>query len=196
MADAVPEPCIDRALTLQFQGDWGQANLHRICGWLSQEVGDRCGAGTRVAIWSGRGGSDGDPCRGAGAGRRAALAVPACFVPMAVEGIGPFAGAAVKNLRALGTMPQTDRLVFAVKADRGIRSFADLRAKKPALVISTSGDDGVNMIGFAAQRMLECAGVPRAMIESGAGVLSRRNVPMPASRQCATGPPTRSSTRR
>jgi hypothetical protein len=55
---AVPEPRIDRALTLQFQGDWGQANLHRICGWLSQEVGDRCGEGTRIAIWSGRGGSD------------------------------------------------------------------------------------------------------------------------------------------
>jgi uncharacterized protein len=168
MANAVPEPRIDRALTLQFQGDWGQANLHRICGWLSQEVGDRCGEGTRIAIWSGRGGSDAIHAVARGQ-VDAALAVPACFVPMAVEGIGPFTGAAVKNLRALGTMPQTDRLVFAVKADRGISSFADLRAKKPALVISTSGDDGVNMIGFAAQRMLECAGIPRAMIESWGG---------------------------
>jgi hypothetical protein len=168
MAHAVPEPRLDRSITLQFQGDWGQANLHRICGWLSQEIGDRCGAGTRVAIWNGRGGADAVHAVADGL-VDVALAVPACFVPMAVEGLGPFAGGTRRNLRALGTMPQTDRLVFAIKAERGIASFAELRAKRPALVISTSADDGVNMVGFAAQRMLDCAGLPRATIEAWGG---------------------------
>ena len=36
MAD---EPRLDRPVTLAFRGDWGQANMHRICGWLAQEIG-------------------------------------------------------------------------------------------------------------------------------------------------------------
>lgn len=168
MANAVPEPLLDRSVTLQFQGDWGQANLHRICGWLSQEIGDRCGPDTRIAIWSGRGGADAVYAVARGL-VDIALAVPACFVPMAVDGLGPFEGRSFGQLRALGTMPQTDRLVFAIKADRGIASFAELRAKRPALVIATSADDGINMIGFAARRMLECAGIPRATIEAWGG---------------------------
>ena len=53
MAD---EPRLDRPVTLAFRGDWGQANMHRICGWLAQEIGDRSPPGSRFAIWSGRGG--------------------------------------------------------------------------------------------------------------------------------------------
>ena len=55
MAD---EPRLHRSITLHFMGDWGQANLHRVCGWLAQEVGDRSGAHSRFAIWNGRGGVD------------------------------------------------------------------------------------------------------------------------------------------
>ena len=36
----VPGPRIDRSITLNFYGDWGQANLHRVFCWLSQEMVD------------------------------------------------------------------------------------------------------------------------------------------------------------
>ena len=51
-----PEPSIQRSLTLNFVGDWGQVNFHRICSWLTQEFCDRTGPRSRVAIWSMRGG--------------------------------------------------------------------------------------------------------------------------------------------
>src|SRR2546422_5113053 len=51
-------PHVSRSITLHFYGDWGQANLHRVCGWLVQEVGDRSGPHSRFAIWNGRGGTD------------------------------------------------------------------------------------------------------------------------------------------
>lgn len=50
-------PRVDRKLDLKFTGDWGQANFHRICSWLTQEVCDRAAAGSRTAIFSLR---DGD----------------------------------------------------------------------------------------------------------------------------------------
>ena len=53
---SVPEPRISRSLRLNFMGDWGQANFHRICGWLCQELCDRSGPKTRVAIWNTFGG--------------------------------------------------------------------------------------------------------------------------------------------
>ena len=51
MAD---EPRLHRPVNLAFRGDWGQANMHRICGWLAQEIGDRSPEGSQFAIWSGR----------------------------------------------------------------------------------------------------------------------------------------------
>jgi len=173
MPYSVPEPHLKRSVTLQFQGDWGQANLHRICGWLSQEIVDRTGPFTRVGIWSGRGGLDSVLAVGRGQ-VDIALAVPTAFVPMTMEGKGIAKGEAFPNLRALGTMPQTDRLVVAIRAEHGIRSFDDFREKAPKLRIATSQDDGTNTIGYAAQRLMELAGLPRAKIESwGGGYIER-----------------------
>ena len=55
---AADEPRLRRPVTLAFRGDWGQANMHRICGWLAQEIGDRSPRGSEFAIWAGRGGTD------------------------------------------------------------------------------------------------------------------------------------------
>jgi ribulose-5-phosphate 4-epimerase/fuculose-1-phosphate aldolase len=52
------EPKIGRPLTLHLRGDWGTANLHRICGWVAQELADRAGPGTRIATWNSRGSAD------------------------------------------------------------------------------------------------------------------------------------------
>jgi TRAP transporter TAXI family solute receptor len=176
MPNTVPPPRLKRSITLQFQGDWGQANLHRIFGWLSQEVVDRTGPFTRVAIWSGRGGLDSVQAVGRGQ-VDVALAVPSAFVPMTLEGKGIAKGEAFPELRALGTMPQTDRMVVAVRAEHGVRSFDDLRRKAPKLTIATSPDDGTNTVGYAAQRLMEHAGLPRAQIESWGGRYLERERP-------------------
>jgi TRAP transporter TAXI family solute receptor len=173
MAYTVPEPRIARSLTLQLQGDWGQANLHRIFGFLSQEITSRTGPYTRVAIWSGNGGFDAVAAVGRGE-VDVALAVPSAFVPMTLTGGGIAKREAFPDLRALGTMPQTDRLVVAVKAEHGITSFDDLRRKAPALKIATSQDDGINTVGYAAQRVMEAAGMPSSTIEAWGGTYLER----------------------
>jgi uncharacterized protein len=170
------EPRISRAIRLQFQGDWGQANLHRICGWLSQEMLDRTGAGSRIGIWTGRGGYDAILAVGRGE-VDVALATPTAFVPRAIEGKGIATDEAFADLCALGTMPQTDRLVLAIDGKFGIRSFDELRRKAPALRIATSPNNGVNVIGYAAQRVMALAGMPRATIEAWGGRYIERERP-------------------
>jgi uncharacterized protein len=171
-------PRIDRDLTLHFQGDWGQANLHRICGWLAQEVNDRAGAGSRTATWSGRGGSDAVEALAA---RRVdlALLVPAYFGHSAREGLGMFAGQPHPELRALGVLPQDDRLVLAIGAEHHIASFEDLRDKRPPLKIATSQDDGVNTVGYTVTRVLEAHGISRDDIRSWGGAFLEDERPFP-----------------
>ena len=171
-------PHVSRSITLHFYGDWGQANLHRVCGWLAQEVGDRAGPHSRFAIWNGRGGTD--AVRALGRGQvDVALATPAAFVTMALDGRGPYAGEAFPHLRALGSVPQTDRLVLAVNAEIGIRSFADLRERRVSLRIATSPDDGVNHIGLAVQRIMMLEGIPRATLEGWGGSYLEDERPLP-----------------
>jgi uncharacterized protein len=176
MPYSVPEPRLSRSLTLNMKGDWGQANLHRILGWLSKEIVDRTGPFTRIGIWTGAGGFDAVQAVGRGE-VDLALTVPTAFVPMTLDGKGIAKGEAFADLRALGTMPQTDRLVVAVKAEHGIRSFDDFRRKAPRLRIATSPDDGINTVGYTAQRLMERAGLPRATIESWGGSYVERDRP-------------------
>src|SRR2546423_15682755 len=95
------EPRLGRPVTLHFYGDWGQANLHRVCGWLAQELGDRAPAGSRFAIWSGRGGAD--PVRAVGRGEGdVALTTPAAVAAAAPAGRGRYAGEALPHLPPAG----------------------------------------------------------------------------------------------
>ena len=152
------EPRIDRAVTLHLQGDWGAMNLHRICGWLSMELTDRCGPGTRMAIWNGRGFVDNVHA----VGRREvdlALVTPAAFASAALDGRGEYTGGPYPDLRGLGVLPQRDRLVFGISREWGIRSFSQLRALRPALRLATSFDDGINHVGLAARQILSRSGV-------------------------------------
>src|SRR5712692_833223 len=159
---------LERPVTLHFYGDWGQANLHRVCGWLAQELGDRAPEGSRFAIWSGRGGTD--AVRAVGRDEvDVALTTPAAFAAAALDGRGRYAGEAFPQLRALGSVPQKDRLVLAVSAELDVASFADLRARRLPLRIATSPDDGVNHIGLAVQQIMSRAGIPRATLETWGG---------------------------
>ena len=153
-----PEPRIDRSLTLHLKGDWGTANLHRVCGWVSQELTDRCGPYTRVAIWNGRGFTD--SVRAVGRGEvDAALTTPVAFATSALNGGGIYGGESFPELRALGVIPQRDRLVIGVHKSLQCPTFAELRERKPALTVATSVADGVNHVGVAAHALLERAGV-------------------------------------
>jgi uncharacterized protein len=158
MTSRPPEPAIARSLRLHLKGDWGTANLHRVCGWISQELTDRCGPYTQVAIWNGRGFID--SVRAVGRGQvDVALTTPAAFAVAALDGSGPYAGEAFPDLRSLAVIPQRDRLVVGVHRSLGVTSFADLRDHKPQLTVATSVDDGVNLVGFAAHTLLQEAGV-------------------------------------
>jgi len=159
---------LKRSVTLHFMGDWGQANLHRVCGWLVQEVGDRSGAHSRFAIWNGRGGVDAVRAVGRGA-VDVALTTPAAFARMALAGRGSYAAEPYPFLRALGTIPQRDRLVLAVRASQNIHSFDDLRRQRAALRIVTSTHDGINHIGLAARTLLELEGITREQLLSWGG---------------------------
>src|SRR5665213_3024096 len=113
------EARLERPITLNMMGDWGIANLHRICGWIGAELWRRSPPGSRFATWTGRGGTDaiaavldGDV--------ETALFVPAGFVRTIFEGRGILHRADVGRLRALATLPQDDRLVFAIDAEAGI----------------------------------------------------------------------------
>ncbi|HLQ31743.1 MAG TPA: TAXI family TRAP transporter solute-binding subunit [Chloroflexota bacterium] len=179
-------PRLNRSITLQFKGDWGQANLHRVCGWLCQEIGDGAGPHSRIAIWNGRGGVDN--VRAVGRGEvDVSLATPAAFVKMAVDGKGPYGGEAFPHLRALGTVAQTDRLVLAVSAEHGIRSFADLRERRPVLRIATSPDDGINHIGLAVHRIMELSGIPDHDLEAWRGRFVEDERPFPCLQAVADG---------
>ena len=164
MTYTVTEPKIERDITVQMMGDWGVANLHRICGWLGAEMSFRSGPGSRFATWNGKGGTDAFEAVLSGT-LATSFFVPAPFAKTVFDGKGIYSGEGVERLRAIGTLPQDDRLVIAIQSKYGIRSLDDLRREKPALSIALAFDDGENMVGFATSRLLEAAGLPRSEME-------------------------------
>ena len=63
------------------------------------------------------------------------------------------------DLRALGVVPQRDRLGGGLRRSLQITSFPQLRAERPALRLATSFDDGINHVGLAAREVLDRSGV-------------------------------------
>ena len=156
--DQPSEPQIIRSLTLHLKGDGGAANLHRVCGWIAQELTKRAGPDTKIAIWNGRGCVD--SVRAVGRGEvDIAMSTPAAFAAAALDGRGVYRDEFFPELRALGVVPQRDRLVVAVHKSAGITTFAELRKHTPRLTVATSINDGVNNVGLAAHALLERADV-------------------------------------
>jgi len=143
---------------LSIQGDIGIGTCHRAAGWIASQVLARSGAGTKVGIWTSEGALDN--IRAVADGTvDVSLAVPAILGRLALEGRGPFAGAPYTNLRALGTLPQLDRLLVGVRADLGIRTFADIVDAQPALRIATPSQESGDFVGWAARQLLAAAGL-------------------------------------
>jgi hypothetical protein len=165
----IGEPRLARSHTLQFIGDWGGANFHRICSWLCQEFCDRAGARSRIAIWNTVDGGI-DSARSVFNGEvDMAIITPAYALPAAFTGANIYAGQAMPSLRALAVLPQRDRLVLALPGELGIHSFAELRERRPALRIATSQDNDANLIGYVARRFMEAHGIDEATLESWGG---------------------------
>jgi TRAP transporter TAXI family solute receptor len=167
-ARRVPPPRIERSFTISFKGDWGRANLHRVCGWLGYELLKLSGPHSEFAIWNGRSGLDNVQAVGRGK-VDVALSVPVSFMRMAAEGKGPCAGEAFPHMRAIGYVPQNDRMVMAIRRDLGITSFAELRDKKPKLRIAAGLDDGVSFMGMGARMLMEAHGISRQEFASWGG---------------------------
>jgi uncharacterized protein len=172
------EPFLTHSYTLNLVGDWGGANFHRICAWLSQEFCDRAGPGSRTAIWSLRdGGVDGLKQLNEGA-IDLTIATPAGLLGKLVSGDGESPlGPAMPHIRALGVLPQNDRMVLALSPKHNITSFSELREKKPALRLAASTDDGTNFIGHVATSFLAAHGVSKAELESWGGRILTRHRP-------------------
>lgn len=76
---------------------------------------------------------------------------------MAISGRGLFDKAI--PLRAIAALPHYDWSLFAVDAELGIRSFADLREKKVPLRLATGFLDGDSAVGFIALEVLKRHGI-------------------------------------
>ncbi|KIX07445.1 uncharacterized protein Z518_02098 [Rhinocladiella mackenziei CBS 650.93] len=168
--DETGEPRLSRSYNLKFVGDWGGANFHRICSWITQEFCDRAGPGSRTSIWSLRDGGldgllqldDGDA--------DLIISTPATLIGKGLTGEAPFRKA-MPHLRALATLPQNDRMVLAVDPKYRVKTFEDLRKQKPALRIATSVNDGTNFIGYVADEFLNAHGISKSTIESWGGTV-------------------------
>lgn len=181
------EPWLDRTLYLRFIGDWGRANFHRICSWLSCEIADRSGPMTRIEIANfDHGGWDAlkavhearaDMC----------IATPACALPRALDGSGIFAGHAMPSLRALGTVPQDDRLLLAIDPAFGVSTMDELRAKRPPLKLAASRNNGYNLIGYAAAEWLKAHGLSEEIIRSWGGEMIYSERPEQSLERAALG---------
>jgi TRAP-type uncharacterized transport system substrate-binding protein len=73
------------------------------------------------------------------------------------------------GLHALAVMPQTDRMILAVDSKYGVKTFEDIRRKAPALRIARSADDGTNLVGYSAARLMEAHGISEEKLRSWGG---------------------------
>ena len=164
-----PDPILSRTIQLSFQGDWGQANFHRILSWITQEVCDRAGSRSTTSIQSlPDGGSSAveavfyghsDMC----------IATPAKIMKLMVEGRLSEDAIIMPCLRAIATLPQRDRMMLGVSPKYGVKCWADILHIKPALRIATSTNDGTNVVGYIAYRFLAAHGLSVETLQSWGG---------------------------
>lgn len=172
----LPVPYLDRSVSLKFKGDWGRANFHRALGWLSYEMTVLGGPQTSIGIYNGTGFLDNIQAVGNGQ-VDVAITTPAAIVKMVMEGLGPFEGEKFPHLRALGVLPQNDRLLFAVRKELGVRSFDDLRKSKTPLRIATGFGKTSDFIGLAARLLMKTSGISLEEFEQWGGRFIESDAP-------------------
>ena len=170
------DPVLGTEGRLRLQGDWGAFNLTRACGWLAFWVYEQTADHRRSVIHTGRG--MGDSFRALADGVvDVAVATPASFARLAREGIGPFAGAPIPQLRALAVLPHNDAMIAVARADLGFDRLGDAAQHPGPLRISLGTNDPDGFMGFAGDALLASAGVDLAEIEARGGTVTRHEQP-------------------
>ena len=170
------DPVLSAAGRLRLQGDWGAFNLTRTCGWLAQWVYDNTPDHRRSVIYTGRG--MGDSFRALAAGEvDVAVATPASFAPLAQDGLGPFAGEPIPQLRALAVLPHRDAMIAVARAGLGFTHLSDAAGHPGPLRISLGSNDRDGFMGFAGDTLLGAAGVDLDDVAAKGGVVTRHEQP-------------------
>ncbi len=156
-------------IELKMVGDWGVANFHTLVGMIAANMRFRSEPRSRFWILTGTGFRDNIDAVARGEvdlGITTPLDVP---LEWARQGKHLFAGRAYPFLRTLGYYPQDDRLIFAVREDTGITSFADIVERKYPLRLATAVRDPDNFQTYAIERALEAHGIAPGDIEKWGG---------------------------
>jgi len=85
---------------------------------------------------------------------------PVC-AGMAYRGVGPYSKK-MENLRAIGTFPHDDRMMWAVPADSGIYSIEEMKDKPLRLALP----DKRGPVRFVVEKILEAYGTPLETLRS------------------------------
>ncbi|WP_017183315.1 TAXI family TRAP transporter solute-binding subunit [Sphingobium xenophagum] len=139
--------------------DWGNANFHTIAGWLLANL--RWQSAPRSQFWIKTGTGYADNIAALVSGEvDLAITTPYDFgTRWAMEGKHFYEGPPAPFLRTLGCLPQFDKLIFAIRADTGITSFAELRERKFPLKLATSTRTPENLMTWVVERVLALHGI-------------------------------------
>ena len=144
---------------LKVVADWGNANFHVIAGWLVANLRWRSAPGSEFWIKTGTGYRDNVDSVAKGVVDVGICTPYDVALEWARRGEHFYQGTAYPQLRTLGYFPQDDRLVLAVRADSGITSFADIKAKKYPLRIATTSHDPDNMMTWVVDLVFKMHGI-------------------------------------
>ncbi|MFB2587033.1 TAXI family TRAP transporter solute-binding subunit [Herbiconiux liukaitaii] len=109
-----------------------------------------------------------------------AIATPAPFADLALRGVGPFEGRAIPELRAIATLPHHDAMVPVARKSLGLTSLSDLRNIDRPLTFAMGVNDPNGLMGFAADAVLEAAGLSEEAIVAAGGTVLRHEQPFAA----------------
>ncbi|MBA2285710.1 MAG: hypothetical protein H0W02_09515 [Ktedonobacteraceae bacterium] len=174
---------------LRFMGGWGMDNLTSACGWMATGMRWRTARQSTFVIHTGRGMLD-NLNAVLGGTVDIAITTPGVNATMALQGLGPYTEPHIE-LRALAALPHRDRLLLGINveaSDRyGMRSLPELVAKRPPLRIATGINDGINMIGYAVEKVINAHGMAWEDLEQWGGQWLTSETPFPALKRFADG---------
>lgn len=177
----------DPRLELTMVGDWGTANFHTLWGWAAANLRWRSAPLSKFTIRTGSAYRDSVELVGMGEADLSITTPIHAGVSWAREGKHLYAGRAFPNLCTLGHLPQDDRLTLAVRADTNVRSFADIREKKPALHISMPPRAPDCLCGYVIDLIFRAHGIePMDIVKWGGSYFEHEN-PRISVRQAQTG---------
>ena len=170
------DPVLTTEGRLRFQGDWGSVNLTRTCGWLAHYVFEHTPDERRSVIYTGRGMGDGLRALGAGV-VDVAVITPNSFAPLALYGLGPFAGAPIENLRAIAVLPHRDAMIAVARKDLGFSRLSDAANYGGPLRISLGTNDSDGFMGLGGRMLLDAAGIDLDQIVARGGSVTHHEQP-------------------